>query len=316
MDRIDPMTILRMLLAIGALSAVGGFALTLVQQDRTAARLKVMVDRRRELALQAVEALRGPARALPKRREWTMVRALVERLRLLQKGSLATLKRELAAEGWRDPATPSLFIAAILGLPVVFGGIGLFWSAAPALASRPMFQTLVPVGLAALGVMLPRLLLTNAAAKRRAAISRAFPDALDLVVICVEAGLSTEAAFNRVTEEMVGQAPAIGEEFGLLSAELAFLPDRRKPLENLAERTGLSGMRSLSTTLLQSEKYGTPVAMGLRVLSQENRETRMSAAEKKAASLPAKLTVPMIVFFLPVLFAIIAGPAAIRLAAS
>jgi tight adherence protein C len=133
------------------------------------------------------------------------------------------------------------------------------------------------------------------------------------MVICVESGLSTEAAFNRVTEEMLVAAPEVAEEFGLLAAELAFLPDRRKPLENLAERTGLAPLRSLSTTLLQSEKYGTPVAVGIRVLAQEGRETRMAAAEKKAAALPAKLTVPMIVFFLPVLFGVIAGPAVIQI---
>ena len=132
-------------------------------------------------------------------------------------------------------------------------------------------------------------------------------------MICVESGLSAEGAFNRVTDELIGASPELAEEFGLLAAELAFLPDRRQPLENLAERTGLPAVKSLSTTLIQSEKYGTPVAVGLRVLAQESRDARMAAAEKKASALPAKLTVPMVLFFLPVLFAIIAGPAAIRI---
>ncbi len=159
---------------------------------------------------------------------------------------------------------------------------------------------------------LPSLLLSNAIQKRQKILRRAFPDTLDLMVICVESGLSIEATFQRVTEEIVESAPPLAEEIALTSAELAFLGDRRLAYDNLAERTGLPGFKSLCTTLLQSERYGTPLAVALRVLSQENRETRMAAAEKKAAMLPAKLTVPMIVFFLPVLFMIIIGPAAIQ----
>jgi tight adherence protein C len=310
---LDLTTLMTLLLALAAASAVGALGVTLAQRDQTAARLKHITDRRRELALQAVEALRSKRQAMPKRKKFAALQSLMARLQLLQADTLAQLKRDMTAAGWREPSAPAVFIAAIITLPIVLGGLGLLWAAAPAWDGKPFFKLVLPVGLAGIGVMLPRLMLANTIAKRRAAIAKAFPDALDLVVICVEAGLSAEAAFNRVTDEMVGAAPAIAEEFGLLSAELAFLPDRRKPLENLAERTGLPAMKSLSTTLLQSEKYGTPVALGLRVLAQENRESRMAAAEKKAASLPAKLTVPMIVFFLPVLFAVIAGPAAIRL---
>jgi tight adherence protein C len=155
-------------------------------------------------------------------------------------------------------------------------------------------------------------MLTNTITKRQQALSRSFPDALDLMVICVEAGVSIEAAFQRVTEEMVESTPVIAEEIALTSAELAFLGDRRQAYENLAERTGLPAIKSLCTALLQSERYGTPVSVALRVLAQENREARMAAAEKKAAALPAKLTVPMIIFFLPVLFMVIIGPAAIQ----
>jgi tight adherence protein C len=127
--------------------------------------------------------------------------------------------------------------------------------------------------------------------------------------------MSVEAAFNKVTEQMLESSPLMAEEMGLTAAELAFISERRVAYENLTERTGLPGFKSLSSTLMQSEKYGTPVAAGLRVLAQENRDIRMAAAEKKAASLPAKLTVPMIVFFLPVLFLVIAGPAGIQVAA-
>jgi tight adherence protein C len=295
------------------LSAVGAVGVTLAQRDQTASRLKTITDRRRALALQAVDDLRPRARSLPLKRRWSNVQAIVKKLKLLQADTLAQLKREMAFAGWRDPSTPALFIAAICTLPIVFGALGLMWSSAPFFADRGMLRLFLPIGLCGFGVMIPRLYLANSISKRRTALSRAFPDALDLVVICVEAGLSAEGAFNRVTSEMMAVAPAIAEEFGLLAAEFAFLPDRRKPLENLAERTGLPSMKSLSTTLIQSEKYGTPVALGLRVLAQESRESRMAAAEKKAAALPAKLTVPMIVFFLPVLFAVIAGPAAINI---
>jgi tight adherence protein C len=132
------------------------------------------------------------------------------------------------------------------------------------------------------------------------------------MVICVEAGMSIEAAFNKVSEEMAESAPLMAEEIGLTAAELAFLNDRRAAYENLAERSGLATFKSLVTTLLQSEKYGTPIAAGLRVIAQENRDARLNAAEKKAAALPAQLTVPMIIFFLPVLFIVIAGPAGIQ----
>jgi tight adherence protein C len=309
---LDPAMMFTLLLALGALSAVGAFGVTLVHRDQTSARLKMITERRRELARDAVDALRGKAGALPRQRRWSTLQTIVSRLRLLQADSLAKLKEEMVAAGWRDPSTPALFITGVCIFPLILGGIGLIWANKPSFANHGMMQLLVPVGMASLGVLLPRLWLVNTVTKRRQAIGKSFPDALDLMVICVEAGLSAEAAFNRVTDEMVGSSPAIAEEFGLLAAELAFLPDRRKPLENLATRTGMPAMKSLSTTLLQSEKYGTPVALGLRVLGQENREARLSAAEKKAAALPAKLTVPMIVFFLPVLFAIIGGPAYIR----
>jgi tight adherence protein C len=309
---LDPVFLLTLLLALGALSAVGALGIALAQRDLTSTRLRSITERRRTLAVEAVAALRTREPSLPLKRRWSQLQAIVSRLKLLQAGTVAKLRREMTWAGWRDPSAPALFVAALCTLPIVLGGLGLMWASAPVF-DKPIYQVLLPAGMCGFGILLPRLYLVNAIAKRRTAMSRAFPDALDLVVICVEAGLSAEAAFNRVTDEMIGAAPAIAEEFGLLAAELAFLPDRRKPLENLAERTGLPSVKSLSTTLIQSEKYGTPVALGLRVLAQENREARMAVAEKKAASLPAKLTVPMIVFFLPVLFAVIAGPAAIKL---
>jgi len=163
-----------------------------------------------------------------------------------------------------------------------------------------------------LGMQLPFLFLKNKISHRKLSVMRAFPDALDLLLICVESGMSIEAAFKRVSEEIGSASIALCEELTLTTAELSYLPDRRQAYENLAKRTDLDGVKAVCLALQQAERYGTPMAHTLRVMSQENRDMRMSEAEKKAAALPPKLTVPMIVFFLPVLFVVILGPAAIK----
>jgi tight adherence protein C len=165
------------------------------------------------------------------------------------------------------------------------------------------------------GMHLPWLFLKNKIQKRQLSIRRAFPDALDLLLICVESGMSIEAAFRKVSNEIGSQSIALAEEFTLTTAELSYLPDRRQAYDNLAKRTDMEGVKSVCMALQQAERYGTPLAQTLRVLAQENRDMRMSEAEKKAAALPPKLTVPMILFFLPVLFVVILGPAAIRVMA-
>jgi tight adherence protein C len=166
-----------------------------------------------------------------------------------------------------------------------------------------------------IGMQLPYLFLKNKISRRQLSIKRAFPDALDLLLICVESGMSIEAAFRRVSNEIGSQSVPLAEEFMLTTAELAYLQDRRQAYENLSKRVDLEGVRSVCVALQQSERYGTPLGQTLRVMAQENRDMRMSEAEKKAAALPPKLTVPMILFFLPVLFIVILGPAAIRVMA-
>ena len=163
-----------------------------------------------------------------------------------------------------------------------------------------------------LGLQAPMLFLKNAISKRQLSIKRAFPDALDLLLICVESGMSIEMAFRKVSTEIGSQSIPLAEEFTLTTAELSYLQDRKVAYENLAKRTGLDGVKSVCLALQQSERYGTPLGSALRVMAQENRDMRMSAAEKKAAALPPKLTVPMIVFFLPVLFVVILGPTYIK----
>ncbi len=171
------------------------------------------------------------------------------------------------------------------------------------------------IAAAYIGMHLPLMLLKNKIQRRQLSIKRAFPDTLDLLLICVESGMSIEAAFKKVSEEVGSQSVALAEELTLTTAELSYLPDRRQAYENLGKRTDLDGVKSVCMALQQAERYGTPLATMLRVMAQENRDMRMSEAEKKAAGLPPKLTVPMILFFLPVLFVVILGPAAIKVMA-
>jgi tight adherence protein C len=173
----------------------------------------------------------------------------------------------------------------------------------------------IGIGAAYFGMLSPNLYLKNKITRRQASIKRAFPDALDLLLICIESGMSVEAAFQKVSDEVGTQSVELAEEFTLTTAELSYLPDRRQAYDNLAQRVGLEGVKAVCLALQQAERYGTPLGTTMRVLAQENRDMRMSEAEKKAAALPPKLTVPMILFFLPVLFIVILGPAAIKVMA-
>jgi tight adherence protein C len=174
-------------------------------------------------------------------------------------------------------------------------------------------KAVIVVAAAAFGYYLPALFIKNRITKRQLSIRRSWPDALDLLLICVECGMGIDGCFRKVSEEIGLQCPELAEELSLTTAELSYLQDRRKAFENLAERTGLEGVKAVVTSLVQSEKYGTSLGQSLRVLAQENRDMRMAEAEKKAAALPPKLTVPMIMFFLPALFVVILMPAVIQL---
>jgi tight adherence protein C len=176
----------------------------------------------------------------------------------------------------------------------------------------PTVKVLICLFAAFAGMQIPKMFLKNKIQRRQLSIKRAFPDALDLLLICVESGIAIESAFRRVSQEIGSQSIPLAEELTLTTAELSYLPDRKLAYDNLALRTNLEGVKSVCMALQQAERYGTPLANALRVMAQENRDMRMSEAEKKAAALPPKLTVPMILFFLPVLFIVILGPAAIR----
>ncbi|HEX7777427.1 MAG TPA: type II secretion system F family protein, partial [Parvibaculum sp.] len=197
---------------------------------------------------------------------------------------------------------PVLFLVTIVYLYFI-NSFGLSTMARFAAASGGAF----------FGFYLPNLFVQNVIARRQESIKKAFPDALDLLLICVESGMSVEAAFAKVAAEIGGQSVELAEELSVTTAELSYLQERRKAYENLAIRTGLPGVKAVVTSLVQAERYGTPLGQALRVMAQENRDMRMAEAEKKAAGLPPKLTVPMIAFFLPVLFCVILGPAAIKI---
>jgi tight adherence protein C len=296
---------------VAAFASVMAVATPFLQNDTFAARRKAVAFKRDELQIQQREGYNQRRRLQPTRSESAM-RNVIKQLRLSDMLEQKDLKRRLIQAGMRTTSAPVTFTFVRLAMPIGLGLLAFFYI----LSLFPEWSTQVKLltGLvgAAFGWLLPTIYLTNAVQKRQKTLARALPDALDLMVICVESGMSIEAAFNKVSEEMAESAPLMAEEIGLTAAELAYLGDRRGAYENLAERTGLPTFRSLTTTLLQSEKYGTPIATGLRVIAQENRDARLNAAEKKAAALPAQLTVPMIIFFLPVLFIVIAGPAGIQ----
>ena len=226
-------------------------------------------------------------------------------------------REKLVQAGYRGQAPYVAFLFFRLITPVVMFAVALFYMFLVVDLDQPATVKFgICLAAAYAGMQAPYMFLKNRITKRQLSIRRAFPDALDLLLICVESGMSIEAAFKRVSGEIGSQSIALAEELTLTTAELSYLQDRKVAYENLAKRTDLDGVRSVCLALQQAERYGTPLGQTLRVMSQENRDMRMSEAEKKAAALPPKLTVPMILFFLPVLFIVILGPAAIRVMAT
>jgi tight adherence protein C len=240
----------------------------------------------------------------------------VERFNLRKWVGQEEARLKLVQAGYRGEAPYITYLFFRMVTPTITLAIAVFYIFLVLKLDQP---PAIKLGLCILatyiGMHLPWLYLKNKIQKRQLSIRRAFPDALDLLLICVESGMSIEAAFKKVSQEIGSQSVALAEELTLTTAELSYLQDRRQAYDNLARRTDLEGVRSVCVALQQAERYGTPLGQTLRVLSQENRDMRMSEAEKKAAGLPPKLTVPMILFFLPVLFIVILGPAAIRVMA-
>lgn len=241
--------------------------------------------------------------------------SLVDRFSLEKLLEASDLRDKMAQAGLRGQGPIYKFYFFRLVLPIGLGIFGLLFLVIMNATGWAMMQRVAAtVALVVFGYYLPAIYVKNKANKRLASVMPVFPDALDLLLICVESGMSVELAFGRVADEMSENSVELAEEFHLTTAELSYLSSRRAAFENLARRNNHVGIRSVATAMIQAERYGTPLGETLRTLANENRQMRMMEAEKKAASLPAKLTVPMIVFFLPVLFIVILTPAAMRLA--
>ena len=268
--------------------------------------------RQRERERMAQESQKVKLRQSPKQ----YVQRIVDQFNLSKWVGQEEARLKLIQAGYRGQAPYITYLFVRMMTPVVCFLFSLIYLFVVLKFDQPATIKLgICIGAAYVGMQLPLVLLKNKITRRQLSIKRAFPDTLDLLLICVESGMSIEAAFRKVSNEVGTQSVALAEELTLTTAELSYLPDRRQAYENLAKRTNLDGVKSVCMALQQSERYGTPLATMLRVMAQENRDMRMSEAEKKAAGLPPKLTVPMILFFLPVLFVVILGPAVIKVMA-
>ncbi|GGD28542.1 type II secretion system F family protein [Sinisalibacter lacisalsi] len=305
-----------MLTALATVAAVLVAAWPWIARDRMAERIRLVEKGPRQAPrdARARSGAHGAARSLLFAKEPNRIFAgIVERLSLARLTDEGGASKLLRMAGLRGQAPLVAFLASRLIAAVAMPGIAFAYITLVVQPDLPLpiIAAMASVG-AAIGFWLPKLYVHNLIAKRQSSLRRSWPDALDLLLICVESGMSSESAFRKVAEEIGAQSRELAEEMSLTTAELAYLSDRRQAYENLGTRTGLDSVKATVIGLIQSEKYGTSLGQTLRVLAKESRDFRMAAAEKKAASLPPKLTVPMILFFLPVLFAVIATPAVIQ----
>ncbi|MFT6558905.1 type II secretion system F family protein [Sneathiella sp.] len=298
---------------IAGIAAMASFLIiwnALLVKDTLPDRIKNLEKRRNKLREDVVNQTRQRSQLIARE---TMMHRVVKKMQLMKGEKARQISVHLAQGGWRSKDALVTYLFARICLPIVFGGLGALYL----LGTNP-FEWVPSVSLGAsaflalIGYALPRLILKNQISKRYAAMRKSLPDALDLLVICTEAGLNLDSGLDRVCREVSNSAPELADEFGLTAIELGFLPDRKEALMNLARRVDFQSMTTLVNTLLQTEKYGTPLAVALRVLSAEMRDERLMKAEEKAARLPAIMTVPMIVFILPSLFIVLIGPAVLK----
>jgi tight adherence protein C len=297
---------------IFAFATIVTLGLPMLERSTLGTRMKAVSERREELRAKHQASLkqqRGSLRTEPV----TFMKQTLDRLNLAKALESEDTRDKLSQAGLRGQAPLTMFMFFRFVMPfIVFLAALLYLFLVTHFTWSPLMKFTAAVGAGLFGFYLPDMFISNLIQKRQQSIMRAFPDALDLMLICVEAGMSIEAAFTRVGAEIGSSSVELAEELGLTTAELSYLPDRRQAFDNLARRCGHNGVKAVASALNQAEKYGTPLGSALRVTAQENREMRMQEAEKKAAALPAKLTVPMIVFFLPCLFVVILGPAVMK----
>jgi tight adherence protein C len=284
------------------------------QRNNLESRLKSVANRREELRRRSREAMAGkPTSSTLRRTDEGLYKRVVDRLQLSRLLEDTNLVDKLAQAGFRGPSSISRFYFFRFVSPFVLAAAATFYLfVINGFGWHTMTKVSACVAALVAGYYAPNVYVSNVATKRRESIVQVFPDALDLLLICVESGISIEAAIQKVSAEMGGSSIELAEELSLLTAELSYLPERRLAYEGLGKRTNHPGIKAVVTAMIQAERYGTPLGSALRVMAKENRELRLAAAEKKAAALPAQLTVPMILFFLPVLFVVILGPAIMK----
>ncbi|MHA1164142.1 MAG: type II secretion system F family protein [Alphaproteobacteria bacterium] len=313
----EPKFLIMVLSAVAAFATVATFMITALTDDKLDARLKYVSSEREKMRAERLTQLAEDNRqARLHKRPKGFMKQIVEQLNLSKLLETESTREKLKMAGLRGQAPVIAFLFFRLVLPfVTFAGAFIYLFVLRDTQLPPFLRLAISLGAAYFGFYIPNLFIANMIQRRQKSIKRAFPDALDLLLICVQAGTSIEAAFNKVATDIGARSLELAEEFSLTTAELSYLPDRRKAYENFGKRTGLPGVKAVGTALIQAERYGTSIGTALRTMAQENRDMRMAEAEKKAASLPPKLTVPMIVFFLPVLFVVILGPAYIKVMA-
>ena len=309
---IQPERAIMMLIALSVFATILTVAAPMLDGDKLRGRMKQVSSERDRLRAAHKANLAGGEGARLRETSRGGLSQIVDALNLRKIFEAEASRDKLRQAGYRSERHLMVFLAIRFVAPVVLATIVFIYTSTVFADRVPPQMRLVSTAFGFLGgMMMPGIMLRNLIQRRQLSIQRAWSDALDLLLICVESGMAIEPALQRVSREIGSQSVPLAEELTLTHAELSYLPERRKAYENLGKRTGLSTVRSVVTSLIQSERYGTPLGTALRVLAQENRDARMQEAERKAAALPPKLTVPMIMFFLPVIFIVILGPSAI-----
>ncbi|MBB3763963.1 type II secretion system F family protein [Sphingomicrobium lutaoense] len=309
---VDVILVATILSAVAALAVLTAIYAATTVKDPMAKRVKALNARREQLKAGIVASTNKRKKLNHQNQAADRVRSILSQFRMLQEDQIKVTQEKLMQAGIRSKELAYFIIFARFVLPVVLGLTAVV--VVYLVDYFPEWGWIKKYGVTAFTILgaykAPDIWLKNKISKRSDAIRKGLPDALDLLVICAEAGLTVDAAFNRVSKELGRAYPELGDEFGLTAIELGFLAERRQAFEHLARRVDLEAIRGVVTTMIQTEKYGTPLASALRVLSAEFRNERMMRAEEKAARLPAIMTIPLILFILPVLFIVILGPAA------
>jgi tight adherence protein C len=311
---LNPQVVVTLLAAVAAFATALTVLMPVLSRDRLATRMQVMATERDKMRAARLADLakkdgQGRLRIAPK----GFMQEIVDRFNLRSIFETEEVRDKLKMAGLRGQAPLVTYMFFRVAMPIIIALVALVYLF---IIADYEYPALIKIGLAVaagyFGYFVPNLFVGNLVQRRQTSIKNSFPDALDMLLICVQSGMSVESAFGKVSGEVGSQSLELAEELSLTTAELSYLQERRQAYENLGKRTGIAGIKAVATALIQAERYGTPVGQALRVMARENRDMRMAEAEKKAAALPPKLTVPMIIFFLPVLFVVILGPAIIQ----